>query len=96
MNQFGQSRRSRGELAKPDAMQKAFDYIRFQVKELYGARAAEAVRVLYGGSVDEQDARAYLEISGCDGVLVGAASLNYAKFSAIVDSAYRLQRERND
>ena len=83
-----------GEIAKPDDIQKAFDYIRFQIKELYGAKAAEAVRVLYGGSVNEQDARAYLELPGCDGVLVGAASLNYAKFSAIVDSAYRLQREQ--
>ncbi len=83
-----------GEIAKPDDIQKAFDYIRFQIKELYGARAAEAVRVLYGGSVDEQDARAYLELPGCDGVLVGAASLNYAKFSAIVDSAHRLNHEQ--
>lgn len=85
-----------GEIAKPDAMQKAFDYIRFQIRELYGQRAADAVRVLYGGSVDDSDARAYLELSGCDGVLVGAASLNYAKFASIVDSAYRLQRERQD
>lgn len=83
-----------GEVAKPDDMQKALDYIRFQIKELYGAPAAEAVRVLYGGSVDEQDARAYLKLPGCDGVLVGAASLNYVKFAAIIDSAYRLNRER--
>ena len=77
-------------------MQKAIDYIRFQVKELYGARAAEAVRVLYGGSVNGEDAQAYLRLPGCDGVLVGAASLNYAKFAAIVDSAYRLHHERPD
>jgi triosephosphate isomerase len=84
-----------GEVAKPDDMQKVFDYIRFQVNELYGDKAATAVRVLYGGSVDEQDARAYLELDGCDGVLVGAASLNYAKFSGIVESAYRLHRDRS-
>ncbi len=83
-----------GEVAKPDDMQKAIDYIRFQIKELYGAHAAEVVRVIYGGSVNEQDVRAYLELPGCDGVLVGAASLNYAKFGAIVDSAYRLQHEQ--
>lgn len=83
-----------GEIARPDAMQTAIKYIRFQIKELYGQRAAETVRVLYGGSVDEQDARAYLELDGCDGVLVGAASLNYKQFAAIVDSAYRLLQER--
>lgn len=80
-----------GELAKPGDIQKQFEYIRHQVQELYGAKAAKAVRVLYGGSVDEHLAGGYLEINGCDGVLVGSASLNYHKFSGIIDSAYRLQ-----
>ena len=83
-----------GEIAKPDDMKRSINYIRMQVKELYGAPTAELVRILYGGSVDEHDARAYLEIDGCDGVLVGAASLNYHKFTGLVDSAYRLLSER--
>lgn len=83
-----------GEVAKPDDMAKAIKYIRFQIKELYGDQAAEAVRVLYGGSVDDHDARAYLALDGCDGVLVGAASLNYHQFPAIVESAYQLLSER--
>lgn len=83
-----------GEVAKPDDMQKAIDYIRFQIKELYGESAAKSVRILYGGSVDEHDAAAYLKLKGCDGVLVGAASLNYHQFAAIVDSAYQLQLDR--
>ncbi len=80
-----------GELAKPSDIQKQFDFIRHQIRELYGAKTAEKVRVLYGGSVDDQLARGYMEIDGCDGVLVGSASLNYHKFSGIVDAAYRLQ-----
>lgn len=84
------------EVARPDDMQKALDYIRYQVKELYGERAAQAVRVLYGGSVDEHDARAYLELKGCDGVLVGAASLNYKQFTGIVDGAHRMRMERGE
>jgi len=83
-----------GEPAKPDDMKKALDYIRFQVRELYGERAAADIRVLYGGSVSDQDAAAFIGIEGCDGVLVGAASLNYAKFAGIVDAAYRVARER--
>lgn len=83
-----------GEVAKPGDMQKAIDYIRFQVRELYGDKAAKAVRVLYGGSVDEHDARAYLELEGCDGVLVGAASLNYHQFTGIVEAVYRLNQEQ--
>jgi triosephosphate isomerase (TIM) len=80
-----------GELAKPGDIKKQFDFIRNQVRELYGAKASEAIRVLYGGSVDDQLAGGYLDIDGCDGVLVGGASLNYHKFSGIVAAAYRLQ-----
>ncbi len=83
-----------GEKAKPDDMQRAIDYIRFQIKELYGERAALAVRVLYGGSVTDHDAGAYLRLKGCNGVLVGAASLNFHQFAGIVESAHRLQHER--
>lgn len=78
-----------GELAKPSDIKRELEFIRKQVKDLYGERAAQAVRILYGGSVDDQLAGGYLEIDGCDGVLVGSASLNYHKFSGIVDVAYR-------
>lgn len=79
-----------GVLAKPDEIAKAIKYIRFQVESIHGKAVAESVRVLYGGSVDETLAPGYLAVPGCDGALVGSASLNYHKFSAIVDSAYRV------
>lgn len=85
-----------GEIAKPDDMQKAIDFIRYEIKELYGETVSQAMRVLYGGSVDDSDATAYLRLEGCDGVLVGAASLNYEQFTGIVDSAYRLLHEDQD
>lgn len=84
-----------GDIAKPDDIAKAIAFIRFQIRELYGEQAASAVRVLYGGSVNQDDVRAYLNVSGCDGALVGAASLNYQQFSAIVEAAYRQRRERS-
>ena len=82
-----------GEPSKPDDMRQAMDYIRRIIAELYGEVTAQNVRVLYGGSVDAHDVRAYLELVGCDGVLVGAASLNYRQFTGIVESAYTLQNE---
>jgi triosephosphate isomerase len=84
-----------GEVAKPDDMQKAIAYIRMQIEELYGKQAAREVRVLYGGSVNEHDAKAYLSLEGCDGVLVGAASLNHHQFAAIVDAAHQVATERD-
>ena len=85
-----------GELAKPAQAQEAMDYIRKQIRDLHGKKAADNVRVLYGGSVDDQTARGYMEILGCDGVLVGGASLNYHKFSEIVRSAYAMRHEVED
>jgi len=49
---------------------------------------------LYGGSVDDETVRSYIELEGCDGALVGGASLNYYKFAGIVSVAERLQHER--
>jgi triosephosphate isomerase len=83
-----------GVLAKPHQVEEAIKLIRFQISELYGPKAAAAVRVLYGGSVDEHIARGYLEVDGCDGALIGSASLNYHKFSAIIDTAYRMLHEQ--
>src|SRR5579884_3579117 len=80
--------------AKPSDIKPMVDIVRNNVKELYGATAANDARVLYGGSVDDQNVRAYLEIDGVDGVLPGAASLNYVKFSKIVDSAYKLKLDK--
>jgi triosephosphate isomerase len=82
-----------GELARPDEIKEAIDFLRFQIHSLYGAQVAEEVRMLYGGSVDDQLARGYLSIDGCDGALVGGASLNYHRFAGIVDSAYRWLHE---
>ncbi|GAC1391519.1 MAG: triose-phosphate isomerase [Candidatus Saccharimonadales bacterium] len=80
-----------GELAKPDDIEKQLTFIRKQVEDLYGKNAAEMVRILYGGSVDDHIVNGYLALNGCDGVLVGGASLNYHKFSGIVDAAYRIR-----
>ncbi|MBW3569261.1 triose-phosphate isomerase [Candidatus Parcubacteria bacterium] len=85
-----------GRPAKPDEVKSAVDFIRKQVSELYDDTAAKHLRVLYGGSVDEHSAGSYLRVEGCEGVLVGSASLNYQRFAAIVDSAYRKNRERAD
>lgn len=82
-----------GELAKPDHIKNDIKFVRHQVAELYGNDVAEKVRVLYGGSVDDHIVSGYLTISGCDGALVGGASLNYHKFGGIVEAAYRINRK---
>lgn len=85
-----------GVLAKPDEAAEVIRAIREQLEHLYGARVANEVRILYGGSVNDQIARAYLEMDGCDGALVGGASLNPYSFAGIVNAAYRLHAGQGD
>lgn len=80
-----------GQLAKPDEAASAIAYIRDQVAHLYGAKVAADLRVLYGGSVDDNTVRGYIAVEGCDGALVGGASINPYKFAGIIDAAHRLQ-----
>lgn len=82
-----------GELAKPHQIEKAIAYIRSQVSALYGEKIGQGVRVLYGGSVDDSVVSGYLSMEGCDGALVGGASLNPYVFANIIEAAYKLQHE---
>lgn len=84
-----------GEIAKPDVVEKDLKFIRKQIEDLYGEKTAKDVRVIYGGSVDDHTAKAYLDIDGCDGVLPGGASLNYHKFAGIVEAAYKSSKEKD-
>lgn len=83
-----------GELAKPAQIEEVNKFIRRQITDLYGQEAAKAIRVLYGGSVDDHIVGGYLDVPGCDGALVGGASLNYHKFATIVDVAQKRQLKK--
>lgn len=76
-----------GEFAKPHDVEMMVSHIRASIREMYNQEVSAQVRILYGGSVDPQNAKAYLDIDGCGGLLVGGASVNYAKFTAIVEKA---------
>jgi triosephosphate isomerase (TIM) len=78
-----------GESALPDQVAEAVACIRHNITEVFGAYAGHAIRVVYGGSVKESNARAYADVPGVDGFLVGGASLNYHEFAGIVQAAYR-------
>lgn len=77
-----------GENARPSDVADAVKVIRNQIKQLYGAKPAEEVRVLYGGSVTPSSAADYLSIKGIDGLLIGGASLDSRDFSEIVNKAH--------
>ncbi len=61
--------------------------IRPTLQEVFGNAAADAMRVLYGGSVTGANAAEFFQMPGIDGALVGGASLKPADFIKIVQAA---------
>jgi len=61
--------------------------IRPALSELFGADNAQAIRVLYGGSVTAANASEFFSQSDIDGALVGGASLKPDEFVAITKAA---------
>ena len=61
--------------------------IRPALSTLFGSEAAQAIRVLYGGSVTGANAAEYFGRAEIDGALVGGASLKADDFVAIVQAA---------
>lgn len=80
---IGTGRASTGD----DADRVIADAIRGPLTEMYGETFAQAVRVLYGGSVKGSNAAEFFQQPNIDGALVGGASLKAADFIQIVQAA---------
>jgi triosephosphate isomerase (TIM) len=63
--------------------------IRPALSELFGAAQADAIRILYGGSVTAANAAEFFVYPDIDGALVGGASLKPDEFVAITKAATR-------
>lgn len=73
-----------GRTALPDDAGVIIEVIRDTVRELTDSDAAEAVRILYGGSVNPGNIKEFMAKRHIDGALVGGASLDPDKFAAVV------------
>ncbi|MBT0995064.1 triose-phosphate isomerase [Cellulomonas sp. DKR-3] len=73
-----------GETATPEDAQELAEAIRGRVAELYDDETAQAVRVLYGGSVKSSNVASIMAKPDVDGALVGGASLDPEEFAKIV------------
>jgi len=73
-----------GETATPADAQEVCAGIRGRLAGLYNAQLAQAVRLIYGGSVTPANAAAIMATADVDGALVGGASLDAEAFVAIV------------
>jgi triosephosphate isomerase (TIM) len=73
-----------GETATPEIAQKAHAHLRRLLADLLGEGPAAALPILYGGSVNPDNARSLIAQPDLDGFLVGGASLDPEKFLAII------------
>jgi triosephosphate isomerase (TIM) len=74
-----------GKTATPQIASEAHAVIRGEVAKLLGGQTAEALRILYGGSVKPDNATALMAEVEIDGALVGGASLDPQSFAKIVN-----------
>ena len=73
-----------GKTATPQMAAGAHRLIRAEAAKAFGEEAAQAMRILYGGSVKPENATALMSEVEIDGALVGGASLDPKSFTAIV------------
>ena len=76
-----------GRVATPDQAQEAMSFIRALIADRSREQAQET-RILYGGSVNADNAGELLALPDVDGALVGGASLDAESFAAIVAAGH--------
>ena len=75
-----------GQVATAEQAQEAIAFVRALVADRSREQAART-RILYGGSVNAENAAELLALADVDGALVGGASLDPGSFAAIVAAA---------
>lgn len=76
-----------GETATAEQANEGNAAIRAAIADMYGAEAAEAVTIQYGGSMNAKNADELVAQPDVDGGLIGGASLKAEDFSIIVKAA---------
>jgi triosephosphate isomerase len=76
-----------GRTATPAQAGEAHTHIRGRLRQWFGAEAAEACHVIYGGSVKPENARDLVGQADVDGALVGGASLDIRAFFEIISKS---------
>ncbi|HJT53332.1 MAG TPA: triose-phosphate isomerase [Candidatus Angelobacter sp.] len=73
-----------GKTATPELAADAHHVIRTEAANAFGEGVATQMRILYGGSVKPENAKALMAQAEIDGALVGGASLDPKSFAAIM------------
>ena len=72
--------------ATSEEAQEAIIIIRRTLVDMFGIDNAKKIKVVYGGAVDDNNAKRFITDATADGVLVGRACMDADKFASIVNS----------
>lgn len=75
-----------GVTATTEQAQETIAFARSKVAQMFGKEVADEMYFLYGGSMNENNARDLLSMPDIDGGLIGGASLTAEKFAKIVNA----------
>jgi triosephosphate isomerase (TIM) len=75
-----------GLTASPEQAQEMHQHLRGLIKQKYGAKVADNISILYGGSVKADNAASLFSQPDVDGGLVGGASLDAKGFLTIIEA----------
>ena len=75
-----------GQTAKLNEIEEVHNFIRKKIKKKFGKRISENTPVLYGGSVNQENANHIFSLPNVNGGLIGGASLKSNDFLAIIKS----------
>ena len=73
-----------GRTATPEIAEEAHRFLREKAAAQFGSESADALRILYGGSVKPGNAADLMAQPDIDGALVGGASLQAESFVKII------------
>lgn len=74
-----------GKTATPEEAESVHASVRETIGKIFGAAAAEEIKILYGGSMNASNAEALLSQADIDGGLIGGASLKAETFAPICE-----------
>ena len=79
-----------GEAATPDYANKIATRVRQESGAILGKERAKKLRILYGGSVNSDNAADFVAVSEIDGLLVGGASIKPTEFIEIIKNVNKV------
>lgn len=83
-----------GQIPNAADIEKIHKHIKSLLENLYGVDLAKQIKIIYGGSINKENAYDIINTPGVDGLLVGGASLKTETFIPLIQSVEKNYLEK--